>query len=306
MKKVNRHFHKGLTTKIGKYQFIKDNKSCFKVVKMCKALEVSKSGFYNWKNRKLSRRKVFNLLLLTEIKQIHTESFEIYGSPKIHKILLSKGYLCNKKLVERLMKITNLRSKTVKKFHPTTTKSNHGKSISPNLLKRNFTSKMPGCVWCSDITYLEINGRWFYLTTIIDLYNREIVGWELSESLETNSLISCLDKAVKLHKPKRNCIFHSDRGIQYASKEFRMKLNDNKMKQSMSRKGDCWDNAVSESFFKTLKSELIRHVKFKSIEEAKKNLFFYIEIFYNRKRIHSTLGFTSPIAFRKLYEKRCA
>ncbi|MCG6140543.1 IS3 family transposase [Leptospira mtsangambouensis] len=156
------------------------------------------------------------------------------------------------------------------------------------------------------MTYLEINDRWFYLTTIIDLYNREIVGWDLSESLDTNSLISCFDKAVKLHKPKQYCIFHSDRGTQYASQEFRMKLNDNKMKQSMSRKGDCWDNAVSESFFKTLKSEFIRHVKFKSIEDAKKNLFFYIEIFYNRKRIHSTLGFTSPIAFRKLYEKRCA
>ena len=246
------------------------------------------------------------MLLLSEIKQIYKDSFENYGSPRIHKILLSKGYVCNKKLVERLMKISNIRSKIVTKFKVSTTNSNHELSISPNLLNRKFHVSKPGRVWCSDITYIEVNSKWCYLTTIIDLFNREVVGWDLSESLEAHSLIHCMHKASKLHKPKPGCIFHSDRGIQYASKEFRNILRENDMTQSMSRKGDCWDNAVSESFFKTLKSELIRNVKYKSMEEAEKSLFNYIEIFYNRKRIHSTLGFTSPIDFRKLYEKRCA
>ncbi len=246
------------------------------------------------------------MLLLTEIKEIHKESGEIYGSPKIHKVLLSKGYLCNKKLVERLMKIARITSKIVKKYRVSTTNSNHKESISPNRINRRFTTPTPGKVWCSDITYLEVDSKWVYLTTIIDLFNREIVGWDLSESLESSSLVNCLDKAIKLHRLKPGCVFHSDRGIQFASKEFRTKLFENRMKQSMSRKGDCWDNAVSESFFKTLKAELIRHVRYKTIQEANRSLFEYIEIFYNRKRIHSTLGFTSPIEFRKLYEKRAA
>ncbi|TGK97935.1 IS3 family transposase [Leptospira levettii] len=291
---------------MGKYQFIRENEGHFKVVKMCKALEVSRSGFYNWKNRKLSQRKVYNTLLLTEIKRILIESKERNGSPKIYKELLRKGYLCSKKLVERLMKIGNIRSNIVKKFTVITTNSNHSATISPNLLNRKFTASKPGKVWCSDITYIEIDSRWFYLTIIIDLFNREIVGWDLSESLEPKSLINCFEKAIKLHQPKPGCIFHSDRGIQFASKEFRNKINEYKMKQSMSRKGDCWDNAVAESFFKTLKNELIRYVKFKNLEQAKQSLFEYIEIFYNRKRIHSTLGFTSPLEYRKLYEKRAA
>ncbi|WP_322113495.1 IS3 family transposase [Leptospira soteropolitanensis] len=306
LKKVHRHFHKRPATKIGKYQFIRDNVEIFGVVKMCKTLEVSRSGFYNWKNRKLSKRKAYNILLLTEIKRIHKESEERYGSPKIYQELLSKGYSCSKKLVEKLMKIGNIRSKIVKRFTVVTTNSNHSATISPNLLNREFKASKPGKVWCSDITYIEIDSRWFYLTMIIDLFNREIVGWDLSESLEAKSLLNCFEKAILLHQPKPGCIFHSDRGIQFASKEFRNKITEHKMKQSMSRKGDCWDNAVAESFFKTLKNELIRHVKFKNIDQAKQSLFEYIEIFYNRKRIHSTLGFTSPVDFRKLYEQRAA
>jgi putative transposase len=273
---------------------------------MCKTLEVSRSGYYNWKNRRLSKRKVFNMLLLSEIKRIHIESEEIYGSPKIYETLISEGYLCNRKLVERLMKLANIRSKIKKKFRVVTTNSNHSNEISPNILNRKFNVSKPGEVWCSDITYIEVKSRWFYLTTIIDLFNREIVGWDLSESLETNSLITCFDNAFNLHKPEPGCIFHSDRGIQFASREFRRKLQESEMKQSMSRKGDCWDNAVAESFFKILKSELIRHVRYDDMKQAKQSLFEYIEIFYNRKRIHSTLGFTSPSEFKKLYKMRTA
>ncbi len=273
---------------------------------MCYALEVSKSGFYSWRNRKMSKRKKFNLYLLHLIKQIHFESDAIYGAGRIHAEILKRGFLCNIKLVEKLMRIANISSKIKAKFRVSTTDSNHDKRISSNLLNRNFKVDEPNKVWVSDITYIEVGNRWMYLCVILDLFNREIVGWNFNDHMETSLLVKAFKNAVNNYKPVEGCIFHSDKGVQYASDEFRIILEKHKMNQSMSRKGDCWDNACAETYFKTLKAEKIYHVKYQTIEEAVSDLFRYIEVFYNRKRIHSYLGFTSPVDFRLQYEKRVA
>jgi transposase InsO family protein len=273
---------------------------------MCQSLEVSKSGYYNWLNRKLSKRKQENILLLYAIKEVFFKSREIYGSPRVCEELNIKGYSCSEKLVERLMRISNLRSKINKKYKVTTTNSNHKMDVSRNLLEQNFDIKNPGEVWVSDITYVKVNNNWMYLTVILDLFNREILGWDLSCSLETKSLIIALRNSVKKYKPNKGCIFHSDRGVQYASKEFRLLLNELELTQSMSGHGNCYDNACAETFFKTLKVENIYHKTYISQEEARRDLFEYIEIFYNQERLHSYLGYKSPKEYRKLYYKKTA
>lgn len=273
---------------------------------MCRAIEVSKSGFYDWLNRKMSERKKFNLFLLHLIKEIHTESEDVYGGVKIHRKVLEKGYYCSLRLVEKLMKIAQISSITKAKFKPSTTDSNHNNSISPNLLNRNFTTNKPNEVWVSDITYIEVGNTWMYLCVIIDLFNREVIGWSLDTSLETKILVKAFMNAIKKRKPSVGCIFHSDRGIQYASKEFRSILEKHNMIQSMSRKGNCWDNAVAECFFKIIKTERVYHRKYQTYDEANRDLFQYIEIVYNRKRIHSYLNFTSPAEFIKKYYERVA
>ena len=274
------------------------------MVKLCRYLEVSKSGYYSWENRKISPRKQQNLILLYAIKEIHQQSRDTYGSPRIYKELNAKGYLCGIRLVERLMKVGKIYSKISKKFKHSTTNSNHSYEVSPNILNQKFQVEEPGEVWVSDITYIKVNKEWMYLTVILDLFNREVIGWDFSSNLESSSLIKAFNKSYMRYKPKRGCVFHSDRGVQYASKEFRNLLKEKGMQQSMSRSGNCYDNACAESFFKTLKVENIYHQDYKSEIEAKRDLFEYIEIFYNQNRIHSYLGYASPKEFRKLYCKR--
>jgi transposase InsO family protein len=254
----------------------------------------------------MSKRKQFNLLLLHLIKQIHEESDEIYGAGRIHAEILKRGFLCNIKLIEKLMRISKISSKIKANFRFSTTNSNHKKIISPNLLNRNFQVSKPNKVWVSDITYIQVGYRWMYLCVILDLFNREVVGWNLDDHMEASLLTKAFEDAIKKYRPGKGCIFHSDRGVQYASEEFRKILGKHNMIQSMSRKGDCWDNACAESFFKTLKVEKIYHVKYLTKEEAISDLFQYIEIFYNRIRLHTNLGFTSPVDFRIQYEERVA
>ena len=273
---------------------------------MCKALEVSRSGFYSWLNRKESKRKQYHRFLISWILEIHTESDGTYGAERIQEGLYEIGIKCDVRVVSRLMKIAKISSKIKAGFKPSTTDSNHTNRISPNLLERNFYINKPNRVWISDITYIFVGNTWMYLCVIIDLFNREIIGWHFDDNMETPLLIKAFENAVNTRKPEKDCIFHSDRGVQYTSNEFRSLLEKNKMRQSMSRKGDCWDNAVAESFFKTLKVEKVNHMKYETKQEAKTDLFRYIEIFYNRKRFHSTLGFTSPVNFRIQYEKRIA
>ena len=273
---------------------------------MCRVIEVSKSGYYDWLNRKPSKRKQYNFILLCAMKEVHFESEEVYGAERIHNAVQLKGFVCGIRLIERLMKVAKISSKIKAKYRCQTTDSNHDFKISPNILDRNFRTTKPNEAWVSDITYVEVGGIWMYLCTIMDLFNREIIGWSLERTLETSLLIKTFEKAVQLRKPKAGCKFHSDRGVQYASHEFRRILEKYNMIQSMSRKGNCWDNAPAESFFKTIKVERIYHRHYLTIEEARSDLFEYIEIFYNRIRLHSYLGFTNPVEFGKMYYKKVA
>ena len=271
---------------------------------MCKVLNVSRSSYYRWYCEGPSNRELENQKLTTSIKEVFEESKRTYGSPRVTEELKRRGVNVSKPRVAKLMRLNNLKSKVRKKYR-VTTNSNHIHVISENHLDRNFKPNALNKVWVSDITYIKTDEDWLYLTTVIDLYDRQVIGWSLSKTLFTKETITPAWKmAISKRKIDDNLIFHSDRGIQYASKEFRNQLNANNLiTQSMSRKGNCWDNAVAESFFKTLKSELIYHQEYKTIEQAKLAVFEYIEIWYNRKRLHSSLGYKTPIEVETEFNK---
>jgi transposase InsO family protein len=223
-----------------------------------------------------------------------------YGSPRITEELKDQGHLVGHNRVGRLMKELELSVEKRPKFKPQTTDSAHGFPIAPNLLAQCFTTAKPNEAWVSDITYIRIGNRWAYLCVIIDLFSRKVVGWSLADHMRTTMVTDALKRAVKLAKPKAGLIFHSDRGVQYASHEFRKALKAHNIVSSMSRKGNCYDNSVAESFFNTIKRERIKKDRYRTIEEAKNQIFYYIEIYYNRVRKHSTIGYKSPVQFERL------
>ncbi len=263
---------------------------------MCKVLKVSRSCYYRWYSGGLSKRKRESQALSQTIIEVFEESKQRYGSPRIAEELKRRGVSASRPRVAKIMRYNGLRSK-VKKQYKATTNSNHKLAISENLLNRNFTPTALNQAWVSDITYIRTLEGWLYLTTIIDLFDRQVIGWSLSHTLFTkDTIMPAWKMAISKRKISHKLIFHSDRRIQYASRSFRNLINSNKfVYQSMSRKGNCWDNAVAESFFKSLKSELIYHEEYKTIEQAKMEVFEYIEIWYNRKRLHSALGYKTPI-----------
>lgn len=262
---------------------------------MCKVLKVSRSSYYRWFSSGPSNRAIENSLFTDLIRNIFDSSQKTYGSPRIAAELNRQGYHISKRRVAKLMRLNGMRSKIIRKYR-ITTDSNHRYPICRNYLNRNFTPDDLNQVWVSDITYIQTKQGWLYLTTVIDLFDRQVIGWALSTTLYTNqSIIPAWKMALSKREIDKPLLFHSDRGIQYASKEFRKHIKTNKLiTQSMSRKGNCWDNAVAESFFKTLKSEMIYHHSFKTIQEAKLAVFEYIEIWYNRKRLHSSLNYKTP------------
>lgn len=265
---------------------------------MCKVLRVSRSGYYSWVRQKPSKREAENRVLLDQIRQIHTESRQTYGSPRIAAELKSRHIRASRPRVARIMKQAGLRSKIVKKFKATTD-SKHSYRVVENKLNRDFKVDRAGKVWVSDITYIATRQGWLYLTVILDLADRKVIGWSLSRTLKaSNTVIPAWRMAVTNRPLVSPLIFHSDRGVQYCCHEFAGLLGTYpQVSRSMSRKGDCWDNAVAESFFKTIKTELIYDCKFQSIQQAKLAVFEYIEIWYNKKRRHSTLDYLSPEAF---------
>ena len=264
---------------------------------MCQTLQVSRGGYYAWLNRPPSQRETENKKLLERIKAIHNETDEIYGSPRITDTLRDEGYTASRPRVARLMKKNHIRAKTRRKFK-VTTNSDHKYPLSPDLLHQDFSADRLEQIWVSDITYIPTMQGWLYLTVIIDLYNRSIVGWAMSNSLRASeTTIPALKQAYARLHPAANLIFHSDRGVQYACNDFREQLSTFHMIQSMSGKGNCYDNAVAESFFSTLKKELVYHRVYKDRWQARQSIFKYIEIFYNRKRKHSFLGNVSPEQF---------
>lgn len=273
----------------------------FAIEKMCKVLNVSRSGYYSWLKNAPSKREVENHKILTHIRQIYSESRNTYGSPRITAELRNRNIFVSRPRVARLMKKANIRSKTVKKFK-ITTDSKHQYQIMDNKLNRAFKVDRIGKVWVSDITYIPTAQGWLYLTIIMDLADRRVIGWSISDSMKASDTVIPAWKMAIVNRPiSDELIFHSDRGVQYCCNAFAILLETYpKVSRSMSKKGDCWDNAVAESFFKTIKTELIYDQKFLTRHHAKLEIFDYIEIWYNRKRLHSALGYRSPDGFEKL------
>lgn len=271
----------------------------FPVELLCKLLEVSKSGYYEYRKRDDSKKVEDELSLVRKIEEIHQGSRGTYGSPRVFAILKGLGESCGKTRVERLMKKNKIRAKMKRKFR-VTTDSKHKLPVVSNLLDRNFSPKNPNEVWASDITYIWTREGWLFLAVVVDLFSRQVVGWSLHKRMPKELVLSALKQAYFRRKPGLGLIFHSDRGSQYCSQEFREQLANFGMIQSQSRKANCWDNACVESFFHTLKTEAIYHENFKTRAQAEIMIFEWVEAFYNRKRIHSTLGYKSPVDFERL------
>lgn len=281
---------------------------------MCNVLSVSCSGYYAWKKRPASERKQENTRLLAKIHRIHQTSGETYGSPRIYQALNREGISCSESRVSRLMREDGICARRHKRFK-TTTNSKHDLPVSSNLLlcnpnipqrdsklhRRNFSPKKPNRVWAGDITYIWTKEGWLYLAMVIDLFSRSVVGWSMDKQMTSQLVVHALSMAIKRRKPSPGIIFHSDRGAQYASNQFQSLLARHGIYGSMSRKGNCWDNAVSESFFGSLKTELVAHQKYLTRSQARQSIFYYVEMFYNRRRLHSTLGYRSPREFEETY-----
>jgi putative transposase len=280
----------------------------FPVERMCKVLRLSRSSYYGWKKHKPSNREQENKELEKMIAEIHLKSRGTYGSPRISRELQELGFPVSKPRVARLMKSNGIQSKIRKKWK-VTTNSNHKYPVVPNKLNREFTTKNPSEAWVSDITYIAAKEGWIYLTVILDLWDRKIIGWALSKTMYAkDTVIPAWKMANDNRKINTPLIFHSDRGIQYACKEFTNYLGrDELVTRSMSRKGDCWDNAVAESFFKTLKTELVYHQDYETRKQAELAVFDYIETWYNRQRRHSALNGMTILEFEKMnYKKQAA
>ncbi len=276
-----------------KYRFISDHRETFKVGRMCRLLNVSRSGYYWWLKRPESRRSRENRALQDKIRVLHVASHGIYGAPKIHRDLVDTGIRCGKNRVARIMREAGIRSRTKKKFKATTN-SKHNLPVAPNLLNQDFAVEAPERVWVGDITYIHTDEGWLYMAVVLDLFNRQVVGWSASSRMTRQLAIDALQMALGRRNPGKCLLHHSDRGSQYASNDYQKILKENDMICSMSRKGNCYDNAVAESFFGRLKAEWVNHYRYHSRAEAIGSLFYYIEIFYNRNRRHSSIDYTTP------------
>lgn len=282
---------------------MKDHRSEFPVGKMCKVFKISRSTFYANQNYLPSKHHNENRMLLSEIRRIHEQSKASYGSPRITKELKSRGFNASRPRVARLMRQNGIRAVHAKKY-VVTTDSKHQYPVVENKLDRNFTAESKGQVWVSDITYIKTTKGWLYLTVIIDLFDRKVLGWSQSSDMTAqNTTVPAWKMAVTNRPIQQKLLFHSDRGVQYACHEFTQLLDSyNNVDRSMSRKGNCWDNAVSESFFKTIKVEHIYRNRYESKEEAAISVFEWIETWYNKHRRHSALGNLTINEFENLMQ----
>ena len=269
------------------------------VEKMCKVLEVSRSSYYKRRNREKGKRFTENKVLLEKIREVFIASKERYGSPRITAELKRQGIKCNKKRIARLMNKNGIAARMFRKYR-NTTNSEHSRPRCENILRREFNRQRSNEVWSSDITYIRTDEGWLYLAAVIDIYSRKVIGWQLDKNLNSDLVEQALKNALMDRKVESGIIFHSDQGIQYASESFRNMLEANGFIQSMSRRGNCYDNAITETFFHKLKTELTGRTKYRTREEARRSIFEYIEIFYNRTRLHSAIGYRSPVEYEKL------
>jgi putative transposase len=277
---------------------VRQHQGEFSVSRMCRLLRVSRSGFYAWSVRPESRRAREDRALLVRIQAIHRDSREAYGTVKTWKALRAQGVPCGRHRVARLRRAARIEAKRKRRFR-LTTQSRHSFPVAPNVLNRGFAVERPDRVWVGDITFIPTQVGWLYLAVLLDLYARRVVGWAMSPYIDSNLVSEALRMALARRRPHPGLIHHTDQGRQYAAGSYRRRLLEYGIEPSMSRKGDCFDNACAESFISTLKNELVHHVQFKSREEAKTAIFEYIEVFYNRQRLHQTLGYLSPAEFER-------
>lgn len=282
-----------------KYVFMKEHSSVFPVKKMAEVLEVNRSSYYQWLKRPMSKQKQEEFKLLMEILTVHEKKRRLYGSLRITVELNNAGTKCSKNRVARIMKKYDIKAKTKRKFK-VTTHSKHKKPLSKDLVKRDFTASAKNELWTSDISYIWTREGWLYLAVILDVYCRKIVGWALESTLSSKLVSKALLKAINTRQPEAGLIFHSDQGIQYASDHVRSILKFHGIQQSMGSKGDCYDNAITESFFHTFKTEFVYFEDFETRKSCQLKTFDYIEVFFNRERLHSALGYFSPEDFEQL------
>lgn len=281
------------------FAFIEQHQGQFPIKRMCTLLGVSQSGYYAWRKREPSQRAQENEWLLKEIKQIFEESRRTYGSPRIHQALRRQGVVCGRNRVARLMRLNHIRARRKRRKTPNTTRRKAGALAAPNLLKGDFEPLWPNQAWVSDITYIDTAEGWLYLAAVLDLFARPIVGWAMADHMQTSLVEAAFKMAVQHRSPLVGWIHHSDQGSQYTSADFRALLFRVGCRPSNSSVGNCYDNAVMESFFSTLKTECA-YEQFETRSQARLTIFEYIEVWYNRKRLHSSLGYLSPARFEQI------
>lgn len=281
-----------------RYAFIAEQSAHYPVTRLCTVMQVSRRGYYDWMNRPPSARELSNQRLLVEITRVFYAHREVYGAPRIHRTLVEEGHACGLNRVARLMQQAGLVPKTVKKFRATTD-SRKSHRPAPNRLARDFRADRPNKKWVADVTYIPTREGWLLLAVVLDLYSRKVVGWSMGERLTSELAQRALLQAIEQRMPGKGLLVHSDRGKEYYANEYQALLKEHGMVCSMSRLGDCYDNAAMESFFHSLKVEQVHHDDYRTRDEARSTLFEYIEIFYNRQRKHSTIGYLSPTAFEE-------
>jgi len=278
-----------------RYSFIDEHRTVWPIGVQCRVLEVSRSGYYAWRARPESRTARRRAELTDRIREIHARPHHAnYGAPRIHRELVAQGYACNRKTVEKLMCRAGIRARTCRRFRVLTTDSRHALPIAPNRLARRFQPAARHQAWTMDITYIPTDEGWLYLALVEDLYSRKIVGWSMSERIDSELVAAALNMALAQERPGAGLLAHSDRGVQYASDRFQAILARHGIVCSMSRKANCWDNAPTESLVATIKKELVHHEHYATRDAARRSLFEYIEVFYNRQRRHSALDYRTP------------
>lgn len=273
------------------------------MTRMCQVLKVSTSGYYAWRGRPPSTREMANQKLIQKIEEVFEESNKTYGSPRVYQKLRRQGVRCSENRIARLMRLRSLRAKQTKRFR-STTKRNQAHAVASNLLQRNFETQRPNQKWLADITYIPTQEGWLYLAIVLDLFSRRIVGWAMSEHMTDKLTLAALRMALLLRQPGLGLLHHSDQGSQYTSHAYQALLQDWNIQVSMNGVGSWYDNAPMESFFGTLKNELVHHTHYLTRDEAQADLFFYIEGFYNRHRLHSAIDYFSPEAYEQIYLRR--
>jgi transposase InsO family protein len=282
-----------------KFAFVQRHQRRWPVIVMCRVLKVTRSGFYAWRRRPRSARARRNEHLLARIRRVHRANRELYGSPRVHRALLIGGERVSRNTVAKLMRQANIRAKTRRRFIPRTTDSAHQKPVADNKLARDFTADAVNRKWLADITYVPTGEGWLYVAAVLDCFSRRIVGWSMADHLGADLASGALKMALLRRDVAGGAglLHHSDRGVQYASDDYQQLLSERGIEVSMSGTGDCWDNAMMESFWATLKTECVHQRRYATREQAGLSIFEYVEVFYNRKRLHSSLGYVSPESF---------